>query len=313
MFNYKDFFKRNYGIFTDSEQNKIRNARILIVGVGGIGGTVAIILARCGLSRFILVDFDDYDASNMNRQIGCFTNTLGQNKCQVIRDQITKINPEAEVDIYPRFLTNAQIAAFIPKADMVFPAADDFAFSLMVFRDCQRLGKPALMVVPSGTWANVSVIMPNSPPAEDIHGVPRLSTYDKLKEVFELRRYKFGNFYNIPFADWRIDYFRSFMDEDFPVPQICPIVWLSSSLGAFEILKVISEKRGWEPVISPNYWIITGKGIKITSINGFSFQTFLVWQRKILWHIFQTKMGGQLLDFSEKMLWRLICSLVPPI
>ncbi|HQP31124.1 MAG TPA: ThiF family adenylyltransferase, partial [Deltaproteobacteria bacterium] len=68
MHTYQELFARNYGIFSQAEQERLRQACILIVGCGGIGGTVAVMLARSGVGRFILVEFDDYSPSNMNRQ-----------------------------------------------------------------------------------------------------------------------------------------------------------------------------------------------------------------------------------------------------
>jgi tRNA A37 threonylcarbamoyladenosine dehydratase len=191
MMHYKDFFQRNYGIFSADEQERIRNARILIIGCGGIGGTVAVMLARAGVSGFILIDFDVYSASNMNRQIGCFTDTIGQAKAHVIRDTILRINPDAHVETYDRLLTHTEIADLMQDADFIFPAADDFAFSIFVFREAQAQGKSSLLVVPAGTWANVSMIHPDSPPPEDIEGVPKLSTYEELRDTLEIRRYKF--------------------------------------------------------------------------------------------------------------------------
>jgi tRNA A37 threonylcarbamoyladenosine dehydratase len=69
---YEELFDRNYGVLSETQQESLRKARILIVGCGGIGGTVAIILARAGIENFILVEFDTYDTSNINRQSSCF-------------------------------------------------------------------------------------------------------------------------------------------------------------------------------------------------------------------------------------------------
>jgi molybdopterin/thiamine biosynthesis adenylyltransferase len=299
MTNYKEFFKRNYGIFSEEEQEKIKNLRILIIGCGGIGATVAIMLARSGVSHFTLVEFDVYSPSNMNRQIGCFINTLGRNKADVIKEDILLINPDATVTIYEKRLSHREIADLITDVDMVFPAADDFAFSLFVFRDAKKLRKPALMVVPSGTWAHVSIIKPDSPSPEDIEGVPKLSTYKELRDTLAIRKYKFGTYFYVPIGDWRIDYYRAFIEEDLPPAQICPTVWFSSALGAFEVLKWATHK--WKPVASPRYWNITKSRIRINRINGLSLHTLLVWQRKLMWQVFQTPLGS----YQEKLqaLW----------
>ncbi|MDD5712342.1 MAG: ThiF family adenylyltransferase [Smithellaceae bacterium] len=301
MYPYGELFSRNYGIFSETQQERLRRAKVLIVGCGGIGGVVAIILARSGVGHFTLVEFDGYDATNMNRQIACFQETLGRNKADVIGDQIKRINPEAEVEIHNRLLNHAEIAQLIPKVDLVFPAADDFAFSICVFRDAKRLSKPALLVVPAGTWANVAIVPPRGPSVEDMQGVPKLPTYEALKKMLSIRRYKFGTYFYTLFGDWRIDYYRDFIEKDLPPTQICPSVWLCSALGALETVKFLTGK--WKPVTLPRYWFITKNRISVNRINGLNMQAFLVRQRKLLWFIFQTRLGPGL-ESLQGIWWR---------
>ncbi len=285
MTDYLGMFERNYGVYSKSEQEKIRKARVLIVGVGGIGGTVAVILARSGVQNFTLVDFDSYDLSNINRQIACSKITLGQPKTEAVKNQIMDINPNAKVITYAELLSHDEIEKLMDDADLVFPAADDYAFSIMIFRDAQRKGKPALFVVPSGTWANVSIILPKSPSVEDLQGIPRLSTYEELKKMLDTRKYKFGNFFFIRHASWRKGYFKRFMDDDAPPAQICPTVWLSSSIGALEVLKVLSGKH--KPVASPRYWEIFENNISIRRMNRPGVGAILRLQRKVGYKIFE--------------------------
>jgi molybdopterin/thiamine biosynthesis adenylyltransferase len=297
---YRTLFERNYGIFTEKEQSRLKAAKILIAGCGGIGGTVAIILARSGVENFILIEPDRYEPSNMNRQICCFENTIGINKAEAVAEHIKRINPEAHIELYDRRLDHEEISDLIKKVDVVFPAADDFAFSLIMFRDAQRLGKPALLIVPSGSWGHVSIIMPYSPPVEDIEGVPKLVTYEELKEMFNTPRYKFGTYFYVPVASWQIDYYRRFVFEGAPPTQLCPIVWTCSSIGAMEIVKTITGK--WKAVTSPRYYSITHKRIKVQRINGISLTTLLIWQRKLMYKIFQTKFGP-FLELGQKAWW----------
>ena len=299
---YEELFQRNYGVFSRDEQQRIRQSSILIVGCGGIGGSVAIILARSGVSRFVLIEFDAYEPTNMNRQMACFVDTIGRNKAQVVKEHILRINPEAEVEVHERLLTHSEIAELMPGVDLVFPAADNFSFSIFVFRDARRLGKTALMVVPSGTWATVSIIPPDGPCPEDIEGIPKLATYEELRDTLEIRKYKFWTYFYVPIADWRIDYYRGFIEEGLPPTQICPLIWLSSSLGALEALKFFSGK--WRPVASPRYWYITREKIHIKRINRPSLPTFLVWQRRFMWWVFQTRFGP-LQERLQAAWWRL--------
>ncbi|KPA09732.1 hypothetical protein MHK_010072 [Candidatus Magnetomorum sp. HK-1] len=301
MLNYEQLFKRNYGVFTEKEQERIANARVLIVGCGGIGGTVAVILARSGVKRFVLVDFDIYEASNVNRQIACFSSTLGQKKSTAIKDQILDINPEADVLSFENLLNHDEIFQLMKTVDFVFPAADDFAFSIFIFRQSQKLKIPALLVVPSGTWANVSIILPGRPCVENIYGIPKVNSYKELKDIFETDLYKFGAINYLTQGSWRIDYYESFMKDDAPPTQICPIVWLSSTIGALEVLKVISGK--WAPVASPKYWEITIDKIKVRKINDLSMHSFYTWQRKLLWPVFQTSLSKPL-NKLLKIYWK---------
>jgi tRNA A37 threonylcarbamoyladenosine dehydratase len=300
--NYEELFFRNFSIFTREEQEKIRRGRVLIVGCGGIGGTVAVILARSGVEHFTLVEFDRYDLSNMNRQIGCFAETVSRNKAEAIGDLILRINPQADVKIYPEMLTHSQIASLIADVDLVFPAADDLAFSFFIFRDARRLGKPGLLVLPSGTWANVSFILPSGPTVEALQGVPELNTYEELKEILEIWRYKLWTYFYIPVANWRPDYYRGFLEEGWRPTQICPIVWIGSTLGALEILKWLSGK--WPPVAAPRYWYITSKRIHVNRMNWPSLQTLLVWQRLAMWKLFQTRFAPTL-GALQKVWWKL--------
>ena len=301
MADYDEMFERNYGVFTREQQDRIRKARILIVGAGGIGGTVAVILARSGVQNFTLVDFDSYDLSNVNRQIACSSKTLGQKKTEAVKKSIMDINPDARVSTHPELLPHDKIAGLMDDSDLVFPAADDYAFSLMVFRDAQKKGKPALFIVPSGAWANVSIILPGSPSVEDLQGIPRLSTYEELKSMLETRKYKYGNFFFMRHGGWRKSYFKKFMDEDAPPAQICPTVWLSSSIGAQEVLKLLSGRQ--KPVASPRYWEILENNISIRRMNRPGLGAVLRWQRIIGYKILKSK-AGPLMEAGQNVWWR---------
>ncbi|MFP4475941.1 MAG: ThiF family adenylyltransferase [Desulfatibacillaceae bacterium] len=298
---YEELFSRNLGVLGRKEQERLRHSHVLIVGCGGIGGTVASVLARAGVGRFTLVDHDAYDASNTNRQIACFSHTLGEMKAEAVAEHVRSINPEAEVSARPELLPLERVEPLVAGADLVFPAADDFAYSIMVFRQARRLGKPALFVVPAGTWANVSMIMPDGPSVEGLHGVPRLDTYEKMRELFERRRYKLGTFYYVPVADWRPDYYRRFIERDAPPTQLCPTVWICSSMGAFEAIKVLSGK--WKPVAAPRYWDITANRIRIRRAGGLSMDTFMAVQRRIFYALFQTPLAPAI-EFGQNVLWK---------
>ncbi|MBC8249449.1 MAG: ThiF family adenylyltransferase [Anaerolineales bacterium] len=252
---YEQFFSRNLGIFEAEEQEKIRNARVLIIGCGGIGGVVAMVLARSGVGHFVLMEPDPYEPSNMNRQVTCFTNTLGKNKAVVTREAILKINPEAEVTVYERALVPAEIEEVIKPADIIMPAADDWALSLMVFRIAKKLGKPAVMAYPVGALGRACTFLPDSPSAEECLAMPFGLSYDELKEYSDSPEARRVLQYYVTEGAWREEWFDRWCEGEFPHAQICTTVWITACLAAMEILKLITGK--WKPVAAPYYWHIT--------------------------------------------------------
>ena len=146
---YEQLFERNYGIFSLEEQNRIRDAKVVIIGCGGIGGVVAVALARSGVGHLVLYDFDTFSPSNMNRQITCFTDTIGCNKAETVRDSILKINPEIDVTAHARALRPEELDAAILEGDVFMPAADEWPLSIAALGRAKELGKPAIMAYPA--------------------------------------------------------------------------------------------------------------------------------------------------------------------
>jgi tRNA A37 threonylcarbamoyladenosine dehydratase len=179
---YDELFERNLGIFTEAEQERNSDAKVVIVGCGGIGGVVAIALARSGVQNFILIEFDTFSPSNMNRQITCFSDTQGVNKALTVKDSILKINPEAQIHVYEQALTREKIWMTIRMGDVIMPAADDWAISITMLGRCKELGKPAIMSYPVGALGRVSTFMPNSPYAAECLAMPFKCSIEDLRE-----------------------------------------------------------------------------------------------------------------------------------
>ena len=183
---YEKYFERNYGVFSDEEQTRIRKSKIVIVGSGGIGGLVAVILARSGIENFVLYDFDEYSISNLNRQIGCFQETIGRKKAEVIKEQILAINPQANVD-YPSKSSCMieEMDQVIQEGDVFLPAADEWPLSIAMLNRAKELGKPAIMAYPAGALARVCVFLPESPYAAECLVQPYKANYEAIKKIHD--------------------------------------------------------------------------------------------------------------------------------
>ncbi|MBE0688404.1 MAG: ThiF family adenylyltransferase [Anaerolineaceae bacterium] len=257
---YKSLFERNYGVFSPEEQEKLRKGNVLIIGSGGIGGIVAISLARTGVENMTIYEYDTFQVSNLNRQICCNFDTLGQNKGVVTKESILKINPDAKINIIPRELRPDEISSVIKQEawDVIMPAADSWPISVSMLDASVDAGIPAIMSYPAGALGRVSSFMPGGPYASECLTMPYRASYDELKVFMESKENRSILYYYRSLGGWTQEWFEGFCDGKLPHPQIAPIVWITGSLAAMEIIKIITGR--WKPVAAPNYWHITPDG-----------------------------------------------------
>src|SRR5574343_1365554 len=101
MFDYKSAFSRNVGWVTEAEQVRLRNTRVAIGGLGGVGGVHLLTLTRLGIGKFSIADFDVFDIVNFNRQVGALVSTIGNSKLNVLAELVRDINPEIDLRVFP--------------------------------------------------------------------------------------------------------------------------------------------------------------------------------------------------------------------
>jgi len=125
-YTYDEIFQRNIGIFTLEEQQKIKNLKIAIIGVGGLGGPVAESLARLGVGELRLVEPDTFEVSNLNRQTGAYLDTLGRNKAEVLAEMARRINPEIKLSVKTEKLHGEELRQLITGCDIIVDGIDYF-------------------------------------------------------------------------------------------------------------------------------------------------------------------------------------------
>lgn len=168
-FQYELAFSRNIGWVTHDEQAALRGKRVAIAGLGGVGGFHLLALARLGVGRFNLAEFDYFELPNFNRQAGATLSTIGRNKLDVMLDQALDINPEIEIRRFDRGLDAAGIDDFLRDVDIYVDGLDFFAFDAraLVFRACAAKGIPAVTVAPLGMGAALLNFMPGGMSFDD--------------------------------------------------------------------------------------------------------------------------------------------------
>jgi adenylyltransferase/sulfurtransferase len=123
-------------------QRRLKAARILCVGAGGLGSPAAMYLAAAGVGTLGIVDFDDVDASNLHRQILHDTAGTGRPKVESARDRLKAINPNVSVEMHHVRLTSANALDIMSHYDVVLDGADNFPTRYLVNDACVLLGKP---------------------------------------------------------------------------------------------------------------------------------------------------------------------------
>ncbi len=123
-------------------QKRIKAARILLVGAGGLGSPAALYLAAAGVGTLGLVDFDVVDVSNLQRQILHGTDAVGTPKLESARRRIADINPHVDVETYETRLTSANALDILGKYDVIVDGTDNFATRYLTNDACVMLGKP---------------------------------------------------------------------------------------------------------------------------------------------------------------------------
>lgn len=169
QFEYGRAFSRNIGWVTLDEQEKLRQSRVAIAGLGGVGGAHLLTLCRLGMANFNIADFDDFDVHNMNRQAGAFMPFMGQPKIDTVAKLAQDINPETCLRLFPQGVTPENIDDFLQDVDVYVDGLDFFALPArrMVFAKCREKGIPALTAAPLGMGVAFLYFSPTGMSFED--------------------------------------------------------------------------------------------------------------------------------------------------
>jgi molybdopterin/thiamine biosynthesis adenylyltransferase len=168
-FSYREAISRNIGWVTTQEQEILRNKRVAIAGLGGVGGVHLLTLARLGIGAFHIADFDVFDLVNFNRQVGATISSLGQNKVDVLTAMARDINPELDIQIFPEGINEENFPHFFRDVDIYVDGLDFFAFPARTatFAACGELGIPAITAAPLGMGAALLNFLPGGMTFED--------------------------------------------------------------------------------------------------------------------------------------------------
>jgi len=172
VFDYEEMTRRNIGFVTADEQRALRDGRVFICGVGGMGGAAAMALARAGVGNLIVADFDVFETSNLNRQMFAFHDTLGQEKTHVTRERLLAINPELTITTLGRDWPS-RLDEILVDCHVVINGMDDVAAGVGLYRKARELGATVIDAYTS-PLPSVTVVRPADPRPEERLGFPTI-------------------------------------------------------------------------------------------------------------------------------------------
>lgn len=187
---YWEIVTRQMSIVTKSEQTRFKDAKIAVIGCGGIGGDAISMLARMGVGSLNLVDEDEFDISNLNRQALSNFTTIGISKSEAAKEAVRLINPYTKVTAFDERLSEDNIAKIVDDADIVIDAVDNLITRIIVSRYAKKNNIPFIHGAIHGTMGQMTVFNPeNDIDYETMFGLPskgKKLTEEVIDEVLKL-------------------------------------------------------------------------------------------------------------------------------
>jgi molybdopterin/thiamine biosynthesis adenylyltransferase len=165
-----DRYLRNKNLIMPEEQIKLSKMKVVVLGCGGLGGYIIEMLARIGVGELILVDFDVFDESNLNRQIISTEENLGISKVEEAERRVRLINSNIKVFGMNLKIDKKNIKKIIKGTDLVLDALDSISLKIIVEEACSLLGIPMIHGAIGGRVAQVAVIRPGEFILKKIYG-----------------------------------------------------------------------------------------------------------------------------------------------
>lgn len=144
---------------------RLSSARVLVVGVGGVGGYACEMLVRSGVGRLTIVDSDEVGESNINRQLLALHSTVGRPKVEVLRDRLMDINPELDLRIVPEYINEENVAQLFLDAegndihyDAVVDAIDTLSPKISLIQFCLAHGLRLVSSMGSGAKMDATAV-----------------------------------------------------------------------------------------------------------------------------------------------------------
>jgi molybdopterin/thiamine biosynthesis adenylyltransferase len=238
---YEDLFTRNIGFVDENEQALLRHSHIAVLGVGGMGGVAAQLLARAGVGALTILDKDAFEPSNNNRQCYARTDTWGRPKVEVTKEELAKVNPELEVRAFDHFGAD-NVDAVLEGVQVVINGMDELAACLRLWRRA-RVKRVPLCDAWTSPLPNVFVIHPGEPLPEEFLRYPTVGVEPEALTPEQIAECKDRESLHVALHTRSLHYIdmqivREILSGARARISFAPMVWQAGLMMAWEALKL---------------------------------------------------------------------------
>lgn len=167
---YPERYARNFKTYDAQDQIRLLKSEVTVVGLGGLGGSVLEWLARAGVGLMRLVDGDQFEHHNLNRQLLCTQHRIGTSKAQAAAERICSINSSVSIETYSEFLTSENAIRLISGSDAVVDCLDNITSRFILEAAAKQAGIPMVSAAVAGLSGQVTTIYPQDRGLQLIYG-----------------------------------------------------------------------------------------------------------------------------------------------
>jgi molybdopterin-synthase adenylyltransferase len=253
-FSYPEFIQRNLGFVSEEGQARLRDARILVCGVGGMGGACLQALVRAGVGGFAIADFDRFEVSNMNRQVFANLDTVGVGKVAATVAQIARVNPQLVVETHGQEWVG-KLDELLVRYKLVVNGMDDIKAGIALYRKAREHAATVIDAYAS-PLPSVFVVRPGDPRPEERLGAPTVGKSLESIDAEATAAY-FGReiehllVHSSSARHFDLEVAKDLLAGKRKRPSFAPMVITTGNLMAFEAVKLIlgrsdgADNRGY--------------------------------------------------------------------
>lgn len=153
-------YRRNESSISPEETQRLHQSHVAVVGCGGLGGYIMEQLVRLGILHLTIIDFDEIEESNLNRQLVALEHNLGQKKAEAAYERICSVNSEVSVLVHAKRLTRENAKELLRDCELVFDAVDNIPTRLLLETVCEELTIPFIHGAIAGWYGQVMTVLP---------------------------------------------------------------------------------------------------------------------------------------------------------